>query len=193
MVQVTIADVISRENRDLEAGRQVTVVLLDDKGKRVLPIWVGPSEGHAIANALRDFRWPRPQTHDLMSSMLSATGAEVDEVRVEELREDTFHAVIVIRAKGKAVEVDARPSDAFALAVRTGCPIYVAEEVMEQGGRHIPEGFPTEPLGAGVDSIVAATEGIASSGSRERPKPSEEEVERACEEFWRQLFGGETQ
>ena len=193
MVQVTIADVISRENRDLEAGRQVTVVLLDDKGKRVLPIWVGPSEGHAIAVALRDFRWPRPQTHDLMSSMLNATGAEVDEVRVEELREDTFYAVIVIRAAGKSTEVDARPSDAFALAVRTGCPIFVAEEVMEQSGRRIPEGFSTEPLGAGMDSIVAISEGMASSGSRGLPKPSEEEVERACEEFWEELFGSEAQ
>ena len=65
---------------------------------------------------------------------------------------------------------------------------------MEQSGRHIPEGLPTEPLGAGVDTIVAMTsEGIASSGSRERPTLSEEEVERAKEEFWRHLFGGETQ
>ena len=192
MVQVTIADVISRENRDLEAGRQVTVVLMDEAGERVLPIWVGPSEGHAIATALRNFRWPRPQTHDLMFSMLNATGAEVEQVRVEELREDTFHAVIVIRAAGKSTEVDARPSDAFALAVRTGCPIFVAEDVMEQGGRQIPEGFAKEPLGAGVESIVAISEGMAAPGSRGLPKPSEEEVERACEEFWRHLFG-ETQ
>ena len=193
MVQVTIADVISRENRNLEAGRQVTVVLMDDEGKRVLPIWVGPSEGHSIANALRDVQWPRPQTHDLMSSMLSATGTEVDEVRVEELREDTFYAVIVIRAAGKSTEVDARPSDAFALAVRTGCPIFVAEDVMEQSGRHIPEGFPTEPLGSGMDSIVAISEGMTAPDWRGLPKPSEEEVERAQEEFWRHLFGGETQ
>ena len=127
-----------------------------------------------------------------MSSMISATGAEVEEVRVEELREDTFYAVIVIRAAGKSTEVDARPSDAFALAVRTGCPIFVAEEVMEQSGRHIPEGFPTKPLGAGMDSIVAISEGMAAPGSRGLPKPSEEEAERASEEFWQHLFGGET-
>ena len=200
MIRVTIADVFGRadvigwENRDQEPARHAVVVLLDDKSRRVLPIWVGPSEAHAIAIALRDFRLPRPLTQDLMSSLLSATGAEVDEVRVEELREDTFYAVIGVRAGGKAVEVDARPSDAFALAARTGCPIFVAEEVMEQSGRHIPEGLSTEPLGAGVDSIVAMiSEGIASSGPRERPKPNEEEVERTKEEFWRHLFGGETQ
>ena len=142
MVEVTIADVVQREQKDLETDRtstQYVVLLLDQNGRRLLPIWVGPAEGQAIAIGLRDVEVPRPLTHAFMVNLLEAVGFELEEVRVEKLRGDTFYAVVKLRSGDTVRGVDARPSDALALAVYTGRPIYAAEEVMEKTGMSIPE------------------------------------------------------
>ena len=137
MVKVTIADIAPRERKHPKTGESTrlhVVILLDREGGRVLPIWIGPSEGEAIAMGLKEYPVPRPLTHAFLANVIDAIGATVEEVRVEALREDTFYAVVKLRSGKSLREVDARPSDALALAVLTGSPIYAAEEVIEKAG-----------------------------------------------------------
>ncbi len=107
------------------------IVLKDVAGDSVLPIWVGMYEANAIALELEKTATPRPLTHDLLQNVMRALDAEVRRVVVSELRDDTFLAVIWMEQAGEAVAIDARPSDAIALALRWDCPIYVAREVLE--------------------------------------------------------------
>lgn len=107
------------------------VVLKDVDGDSVLPIWVGMYEANAIALELEKTATPRPLTHDLMQNITRALNGEVRRVVVSELRDDTFLAVIWMEQGGEPVAVDARPSDAIALALRWDCPIYVARDVLE--------------------------------------------------------------
>ncbi len=107
------------------------VVLKDTKSDTVLPIWIGPMEGNAIAIGMEKVNTPRPMTHDLMKNLLHEFKVEVVKVVVTDLKDDTFYAVIHLLADGKELESDSRPSDAIALAVRAEAPIYCAEQVME--------------------------------------------------------------
>lgn len=107
------------------------VILLDETGKRALPIWIGLAEASAIATALEGIRPPRPMTHDLFASVLEAAGARLERVVVTEIRENTYFARLHLRLGGEVREIDSRPSDAIALAVRTSAPIFVAPEVVE--------------------------------------------------------------
>ena len=106
------------------------VILRDDEGHRILPIWVGVFEANAIALQIENVQTPRPMTHDLLKNVIQDLSAEVDRIVVTELKENTFYAVIHLRADGQAVVVDARPSDAIALALRSGAPIFVEDSVM---------------------------------------------------------------
>ena len=108
------------------------VVLKDVDGDAVLPIWVGIFEANAIALELEKTATPRPMTHDLLLNMARGLNAQVQKVVVSELRDDTFYAVIWMDHAGERVAIDARPSDAIALALRWDCPIYVNREVLEQ-------------------------------------------------------------
>ena len=96
----------------------------------VLPIWVGIFEANAIALELEKTATPRPMTHDLLRNFARGLNARVDKVVVSEMRDDTFYAVIWMDQQGETVLIDARPSDAIALALRSDCPIYVAQEVL---------------------------------------------------------------
>jgi uncharacterized protein len=107
------------------------VVLKDIGGDTVLPIWVGVYEANAIALEIEKVTTPRPMTHDLIKNLLIGFDAHVHKVVVNELREDTFFAVIWMEREGKVMSVDSRPSDALALALRLDCPIYVDEEVLK--------------------------------------------------------------
>jgi bifunctional DNase/RNase len=107
------------------------VVLKDIASDTVLPIWVGIFEANAIALELEKTATPRPMTHDLMRNMARNLNAEVRKVVVSELRDDTFYAVIWLEQNGETVAMDARPSDAIALALRWDCPIYVSRDVLE--------------------------------------------------------------
>src|ERR1700751_4167045 len=107
------------------------IVLKDIASDLVLPIWVGIFEANAIALELEKTTTPRPMTHDLMQNMARGLNAEIRKVVVSELREDTFYAVIWMDHAGETVAMDARPSDAIALALRWDCPIYVNREVLE--------------------------------------------------------------
>ena len=107
------------------------VILKDKDGERVLPIWVGIFEANAIALQIENVTTPRPMTHDLLRNIIADLDGEVDRVVVSDLKESTFFAVIQLTVKGERVVVDARPSDAIALALRTRAPILVEETVID--------------------------------------------------------------
>jgi bifunctional DNase/RNase len=107
------------------------VVLKEVDAERYLPIWIGPFEADAITVQLQEIQVARPLTHDLLKSIIDEMGATVSHVMVSELKNDTFYARIVMDVNGNSMEIDARPSDAIALAVRAHAPLFVAEEVME--------------------------------------------------------------
>ena len=107
------------------------IILRDQEGQRVLPIWVGVFEANAIALQIENVQTPRPMTHDLLKNIIDDLSARVERIVVTELRENTFYALIHLRTNGHAIEVDARPSDAIALALRTQSPIFVEEAVIQ--------------------------------------------------------------
>jgi bifunctional DNase/RNase len=106
------------------------VILKDVKSDTVLPIWVGLYEANAIALEIEKTTTPRPMTHDLARNLIEGLNATVQKVVVNELRNDTFYAVIWLQQEGETVTLDARPSDAIALALRCDCPIFVSEDVL---------------------------------------------------------------
>lgn len=106
------------------------VVLRETDSDRYLPIWIGPFEADAITIQLQGVQVPRPLTHDLLKSFIRELGVKVSHVLVSDLRNDTFFAQIVVDVNGKSMQIDSRPSDAIALAVRVGAPIFVSEQVM---------------------------------------------------------------
>jgi uncharacterized protein len=113
-------------------GKQPIVLLKTVEGNRFLPIWIGHPEAAAILMKLQNAATPRPMTHDLLTEILMQLDAQVVSVAVTELRESTFYAQVTIRQDGSEIEVDSRPSDAIALAVRAEAPIFVADEVIEE-------------------------------------------------------------
>lgn len=127
---------------------QRVVILKEKASGRYLPIWIGPAEADAIAVKLQEVLVARPLTHDLLRSIISALGATVSSVIVCDLANDTFYARIILEANGKQMEIDSRPSDAIALAVRANVPIYVEDSVLDKAGVLLDEeGEKVEPDG----------------------------------------------
>lgn len=115
----------------LDPTTQMPIVILrDDSGTHTLPIWIGLVEASAIATFLEKIPLARPMTHDLLRNLLDELGAKVTRVEITELRENTFYALIHLQHQGADRPIDARPSDAVALALRAGAPILVSEEVL---------------------------------------------------------------
>lgn len=108
------------------------VVLKETDSDRYLPIWIGPFEADAITLQLQGVQVARPLTHDLLKSIIDQMGAKISHIIVTELKNDTFFAHIVMDLDGKNIKIDARPSDAIALAVRVNAPLFVADQVMEE-------------------------------------------------------------
>jgi bifunctional DNase/RNase len=127
MVEVTIDSI-----RVSLVSPQRLVILKDADQERFLPIWIGPFEAEAITIKLQDVDVKRPLTHDLLNKFIAELGATVSHVLVNELRNDTYFARIVVNVDGQHLEIDSRPSDAMALAVRANVPIFVDEGVMEK-------------------------------------------------------------
>ena len=113
-------------------GKQPIVLLKTADGNKFLPIWIGHPEAAAILMKLQSQAPPRPMTHDLLSDMLEQLGAQVIRITVTELRENTFYAQITVAQDGNEIEVDSRPSDAIALAIRAEAPIFAADRVIEE-------------------------------------------------------------
>jgi hypothetical protein len=155
---------------------QHVVILKDLERPRFLPIWIGPWEANAIAMKLQGISPERPLTHDLFAGVLKELGATIREVVIAELADETFHARILLETAGRVVEIDARPSDALALAVRTGVRIFAAEEVLdragvasdEAGGDESPD---EESLSIFRDFVNSLDAEPGTSGSREGPPP----------------------
>ena len=119
-------------------SQQPIVVLREEAGLRVLPIWIGHPEATAILIAVEEVSLPRPMTHDLMLGVLSSADMILERVEVTRVEDGTYYAALIIRGEERTLAVDARPSDSIALAVRARCPILVAEDVMDAAGL-IPE------------------------------------------------------
>ncbi len=113
---------------------QRVVILKEKSSDRYLPIWIGPAEADAIAVQLQDVAVPRPLTHDLLRSVIDTLGAHVNHILVNDLSNDTFYARIVLDVNGDSMEIDSRPSDAIALAVRAKVPIFADEGVLSKAG-----------------------------------------------------------
>src|SRR3954453_18103891 len=113
-------------------GKQPIVLLKTAEGNKFLPIWIGHPEAAAILMKLQSQAPPRPMTHDLMSELLEQLEAQVVHLTVNELRENTFYAQIPVTQGGREIEIDSRPSDAIALAIRAEAPIFAADRVIEE-------------------------------------------------------------
>ncbi len=113
---------------------QRVVILKEKASDRYLPIWIGPAEADAIAVQLQEVSVARPLTHDLLRSVIETLGANVNHILVNDLANDTFYARVVLDVNGGSMEIDSRPSDAIALAVRAKVPIYAEEGVLDRAG-----------------------------------------------------------
>ncbi len=138
---------------------QRVVILKEKFAERYLPIWIGAAEADAIAVRLQEVAVARPLTHDLLKSLIESLGAQVTSVVVNDLANDTFYAHIILDVNGRQMEIDSRPSDAIALAVRAHVPIYAEESVLDRAG------------------VLLDQEETAAAGE-ERSKVNTEELER---------------
>ena len=132
------------------------VVLKDVASDTVMPIWVGIYEANAIAIEIEKMAAPRPMTHDLTRNIMRYLNGSLEKIVITELKDDTFYAVLWLRQGDEQVAVDARPSDAIALALRADCPIYVADKVMESAKLNTsgpPEGPTAEQLRGWLEGL----------------------------------------
>jgi uncharacterized protein len=125
-------------------GKQPIVLLKTVEGNKFLPIWIGHPEAAAILMKLQGASTPRPMTHDLLSEVLDQVDAKCERVSVTELRDNTFYASITVSMNGSELEIDSRPSDALALAVRTSAPIFAADDVIEESAIEFEDGAPED-------------------------------------------------
>jgi bifunctional DNase/RNase len=139
---------------------QRVVILREKESDRYLPIWIGPAEADAIAVKLQDLSVPRPLTHDLLGTIIESLGGSIQHILVTDLQNDTFYAKITIQANGESKEIDCRPSDAVALAVRAQVPIFANEEVMDKAGIHLDKET-GKPLGQDTPADGSQAEGRA--------------------------------
>ena len=173
MIRVNIVDIVKKDEK-------YRVLLQDEAQEKILYMWVGPMEGTAIAMGLRAFPTVRPMTFDFMTRLLEALGAQLEEVRVEVLKDSIFYGVAKVRIGNEIREVDARPSDVFALAVRTNSPIFVAEEVMQQASQNVAD-YEKESgkftPGEGIDEVLKEFEEALKQFQQQFPASSQSEEE----------------
>ncbi len=197
MIEVTIDSI-----RVSLVSPQRVVLLRELRGQRLLPIWIGPYEAEAIQYALHEVEVARPLTHDLLKNVFHALGARVLRVEVVKLQDNVFYGNIVAEVGGRVVNIDARPSDALALAVRTHVPILVAKEVMDAAGI-VPEedlqqegearresGRSLGPASSPASESAATEESEPTAAAAGSEAPPEERLS-IFEDFLEQLEGGE--
>jgi uncharacterized protein len=168
MVEVTIDSV-----RVSLMSQHRIVVLKDVGSSRFLPIWIGPFEADAITIELQGVEVARPLTHDLLKTTIEQLGASVERVAITDLRNDTFFAQITLKLDGRRLEIDSRPSDAIALAVRSHISVFVSDEVMQQAaitpeadmeGSGQPPAPPEKPGPEAPDAFRDFLEGLDLTG-----------------------------
>ena len=139
-------------NLDLFSSSPI-VILKDEDENRYLPIWIGQPEARSILMKLQNQEFSRPLTHDLAVNLVAELGGSMEKVTVTELRDSTFFAVISVEIDGRTVEIDSRPSDAIALAVRAGAEIFAADEVIEEAAVVFEEAMEETPEDEVVDKF----------------------------------------
>ncbi|MFH1662851.1 MAG: bifunctional nuclease family protein [Chloroflexota bacterium] len=171
MLEMTIESIrVGLMNPKLTLHNSQYVVMLKEKeAERYLPIFIGPAEANAIAIKLRGETLPRPLTHDLLRNVVEVLGASVNSIKISDLMNDTFYAKIILNVEDGQIEVDARPSDALALAVRVEVPIYAEESVLEKAGISLDKVEEAERM---------ATEDKETGEEGKGKKTSEEELKR---------------
>jgi uncharacterized protein len=141
----------------MDPATNMPIVVLKDVGSdTVMPIWVGIFEANAIAIEIEKVAAPRPMTHDLTRNLMRHMKGELEKIVITELRDDTFFAMLWIRQDGELMTLDARPSDAIALALRADCPIFVSEQVMQSAKLNMngpPEGPTAEELRGWLEGL----------------------------------------
>ena len=137
------------------------IILRDKDGQRVLPIWVGVYEANAIAMQMENVATPRPMTHDLLKNVICDLKADIQKIVVSDLRENTFYALIYLVVNGEPVAIDARPSDAIALALRAQAPIFVEDRVIDNAKTvdFVPDKENSERLQKWLESLDPDTMG----------------------------------
>ncbi len=135
--------VISRLALDSSTKNPI-VILKEVDGERSLPIWIGLLEANAIASELEGIKFSRPMTHDLLKNIMDKLGIEVRSVEVSDLKNDTYYALIHIIHNGREISIDARPSDALALSLRCGAPIFASENAIDKSMRIDLQGEPED-------------------------------------------------
>jgi bifunctional DNase/RNase len=143
------------------------VLLKEVTGDRYLPIWIGEFEAHAIAMELQGVESPRPLPYDLMRSMIGELHGTIEHVVVNDLSMDVFYARVVVSVDGRTIELDSRPSDAIALAVRSGSPIFVDELVLERAGVNLDDDDST---------LEAEQRPTPRAETRSEPRPDDEKL-----------------
>lgn len=159
MVELTIESI-----RVSLMNYQRVVILKEKDADRYLPIWIGPAEADSIAVRLQEVAVARPLTHDLLRSIIDTLGASVEYVLVSDLSNDTFFARIMLQVDGRSLEIDSRPSDAIALAVRAQVPIFADESVLDRAGVRL--------------DAEGALEGLTDEGAEGAKEVSPEELEK---------------
>jgi len=171
MLEMTIDSIrVGLMNPKLTLHNSQYVIMLKEKeAERYLPIFIGPAEASAIAIKLRGETLPRPMTHDLLCNIVNILGASVNSVKISDLMNDTFFAKIVFNVEGGQIEIDSRPSDALAMAVRVDVPIYAEESVLDKAGISLDKVEEAERL---------ATEENEQETDKKGKKISEDELKR---------------
>ena len=176
-----MADLVEMEIDSIRVSlvsQQQVLLLRERNGKRYLPIWIGAYEANAIQLALHEVELSRPMTHDLLKNILLALGARVDRVEVTALREGTFYGNIVLSHQGRIYNIDSRPSDAIAVAVRMHAPIFVAREVLDEAGitpdedlSQSEEAAPQPPQSE--EHLATSSTGASAGETHPSPEPAE--------------------
>ncbi len=182
MVQLEVFDVVSKrhEAKDGSEVTQTVILLREQDGSRFLPVWVGEPEATSIALALEGFQSPRPMTYHFTAALLEAAKATVQSVTISKLVKDTFYATVSIRRGRTLEQVDARPSDAINLALRTSAPLFAEEQVLQKGGQRVRV---TTNERSGSAALLERFQEQAQSA---HAAVSEEEIARA-QAAWREL------
>ncbi len=139
-------------NLDLFSSSPIVILKVEDEN-RYLPIWIGQPEARSILMKLQNQEFSRPLTHDLAVNLVAELGGSMEKVTVTELRDQTFFAVISVEIEGRTVEIDSRPSDAIALAVRSGAEIFAADDVIEEAAVVFEEAMEEAPEEEVVDKF----------------------------------------
>jgi bifunctional DNase/RNase len=139
-------------NLDLFSSSPIVILKVEDEN-RYLPIWIGQPEARSILMKLQNQEFSRPLTHDLAVNLVAELGGSMEKVTVTELRDQTFFAVISVEIDGRTVEIDSRPSDAIALAVRSGAEIFAADDVIEEAAVVFEEAMEEAPEEEVVDKF----------------------------------------